>query len=66
MDLGGNRTFQERALRVTISGESFMYHQIRHMVGLVVACFRGFVPPEFIAAGKGSQARFPQPAPSFN
>ena len=66
VDLGGNGKFQERALRVTISGESFMYHQIRHMVGLVVACFRGFVPPEFISAGKGSQARFPQPAPSFN
>ncbi len=27
------------ALRVTIRGESFMYHQIRHMIGLMIAAY---------------------------
>ena len=52
IDLGKGKEEGEvqLALRVTIEGESFMYHQIRHMIGLMIAAYRGMIPKAFISA----------------
>ena len=47
---GDDGNLENFALRVTITGESFMYHQIRHMIGLIIAAYRGLVPAPFISA----------------
>ncbi|UPR05316.1 tRNA pseudouridine synthase [Chloropicon primus] len=49
-NLGKSDGEKRLALRVTIQGESFMYHQIRHMVGLMIAAYRNMVPTNFISA----------------
>ena len=46
----GNQGPQKLALRVSIQGESFMYHQIRHMIGLMIAAYRKMCPTAFISA----------------
>ena len=39
-----------RFAQLSIGGEGFLYHQIRKMVGAVVAMLRGELPSDFIAA----------------
>ena len=47
----------EYDLQVSITGSSFMLHQIRHMVGAVVAVARGNLPLEYLSASLCAPAR---------
>jgi len=43
--------------QVSLKGQSFMLHQIRHMVGAAVAVARGIFPIEFVEASLLKPAR---------
>lgn len=44
-------------LQVSITGSSFMLHQIRHMIGAAVAVARGNLPLEYVAASLCAPSR---------
>ena len=46
-----------RDAQVSLRGESFMLHQIRHLVGAAVAVARGTLPLAFVAASLLKPAR---------
>ena len=45
------------AVPVTFVGQSFMLHQIRHMVGAAVAVARGVLPQEVLTASLRLESR---------
>jgi len=51
----------EPAVRIRIRGQSFMLHQIRHMVGASVAAARGDVPGELVEASLKIRTRVTLP-----
>lgn len=51
------RTDFQHGLQVSITGSSFMLHQIRHMVGAAVAVARGNLPLEYLSASLCAPAR---------
>ena len=46
-----------RWLQVTLTANSFLLHQIRHMIGAAVAVARGHIPLEFVQASLLTPAR---------
>ena len=44
-------------MQVSLRGQSFMLHQIRHMVGAAVAVARGILPLEFVKTSLLKPAR---------
>ncbi|CAG9460537.1 unnamed protein product [Pedinophyceae sp. YPF-701] len=51
----------ERCVRITIEGDSFMLHQIRHMVGTALAVARGVIRPEVLELALQEPARVTTP-----
>jgi tRNA pseudouridine38-40 synthase len=48
-------------LKLEVTGDSFMLHQIRHMIGAAVAVARRIFPPEFLEVALSAPARAPMP-----
>lgn len=59
------RGCSEPAVRIQIQGESFMVHQIRHMVGAAVAVARGDLPAAVIPASLRVESRITRELPGL-
>ncbi len=45
-------------VQLRVHGQSFMLHQIRKMVGLLIAVMRGLIPERFLLGEKTEKAAF--------
>lgn len=60
MSFGVDHVFEEQGMefvRLKVHGQSFMLHQIRKMVGLVVAICQGLIPEAFLLGPKAEGAK---------